>query len=190
MVTYITASFITEALRLVTQVKLLLTTFTVNYCLTQCQLTLIGSVSTMFINVKATPINNIDYSCHITAVELVSPITWYPYHATSHHQLLIAWGWTHTCIHTHPCKCSHKNNFKKLGAHWLLWFKNQPLSICQVSRTKANTVYIVIFKWKIFKNLIDRDFGNDIFENKAGIQLAVIVIQVFQKFSFENTPQF
>ena len=70
------------------------------------------------------------------------------------------------------------------------WFKNQPLSICQVSRTKANTVYIVIFKWKIFKNLIDRDFGNDIFENKAGIQLAVIVIQVFQKFSFENIPQF
>ena len=30
-----------------------------------------GLVSTMGINAKATPINDNDYSCHITAVELV-----------------------------------------------------------------------------------------------------------------------
>ena len=32
---------------------------------------------------KAMAINDSDYSCHITAVKLVYPIVWGPYHATS-----------------------------------------------------------------------------------------------------------
>ena len=60
------------------------------------------------------PTNDTDYSCHIKAVELVYPIIWGPYHATSHHYLFIALRisgqmWTihthiftlHTHIHTH-----------------------------------------------------------------------------------------
>ena len=69
--TYITLTFITEALRLLTQVQLLLIDFTVNKRLIQHWLTLIGLVSMTRINTKATPINNTDYNCHITAVELV-----------------------------------------------------------------------------------------------------------------------
>ena len=34
-------------------------------------LTLIGLVSTTCINAKATPINDTNYNCHITAVELL-----------------------------------------------------------------------------------------------------------------------
>ena len=67
---YATSTFITEALRLVTQVQLLfndcyseLTPYTV--------LANSGLVSTTRTNVKATSINDNDYSCHVTAVELV-----------------------------------------------------------------------------------------------------------------------
>ena len=35
--------------------------------------------------VKATPINDTEYNCHIIAVELVQPIIWASYHATSRH---------------------------------------------------------------------------------------------------------
>ena len=70
-VTYTTPTFITEALSLVTQAQLLVMTVTVNKCLIQHQPTLIGLVSAMNINAKATPINNTVHNCHITAVELV-----------------------------------------------------------------------------------------------------------------------
>ena len=69
--TYTTPTFITEVLRLVTQVQLLLTTVAVNQCLTQHYLTLSRLVSTTCINAKATPINDKDYYCHITAIKLV-----------------------------------------------------------------------------------------------------------------------
>ena len=71
MFTYATPTFTTEVHCLVTQVKLLLTTVTVNKSLIQCQLILIGLASTTCINAKAMPINDNSYSCHITAVELV-----------------------------------------------------------------------------------------------------------------------
>ena len=71
MFTYATPTFITEALSLVTQVQLLVITVTVNKCLIQHQLTLIGLVSTVNINAKATPINDTVHNCHITAVDLV-----------------------------------------------------------------------------------------------------------------------
>ena len=69
--TYATPIFITEVFRLVTQVQLLLTNVTVNLRLIQCYLSLIGLISTTCINAKATPINDTDYNCHTTAVELV-----------------------------------------------------------------------------------------------------------------------
>ena len=47
--------------------------------------TLSGLVSTLRTNTKIIPINNNDYSCHITTVELVLPIVWGPYHAMSRH---------------------------------------------------------------------------------------------------------
>ena len=73
-VIYTTTTFITEAsLSLVTQAQLLIMTVTVNECLIQHQLTLIGLVSAMNINAKATPINDTVHNCHITAVELVYP---------------------------------------------------------------------------------------------------------------------
>ena len=37
------------------------------------------------INAKATPINDNDYNCYITAIELVQPIVWGLYHATPCH---------------------------------------------------------------------------------------------------------
>ena len=70
-VMYTAPTFTTELLRLVTQVQLLLMDITVNLRLTQRQLTLVGLVSTMRINTKATPINDTDYNCHTTAAELV-----------------------------------------------------------------------------------------------------------------------
>ena len=70
MFTYATPTFITEVLRL-TQVKLLLIDLTVNKHLIQHWLTLIGLVSTMRINDKATPIKDTDYNCLLTAVEFV-----------------------------------------------------------------------------------------------------------------------
>ena len=42
------------------------------------------SVYNVYINTKATPINDNGYSCHVTAVELVYPIICGPYHATSY----------------------------------------------------------------------------------------------------------
>ena len=71
MFTNATPTFITEALCLLTQVQLLLIDFTVNECLIQCQLTLIELVSTTSIKAKTTSINDTDYNCHITAIELV-----------------------------------------------------------------------------------------------------------------------
>ena len=68
---YATSTFITEALHLVTQVQLLLTTVTVNERLIQRYLTLSGLVTMMHANAKATPINDNDYSHHMTPVELV-----------------------------------------------------------------------------------------------------------------------
>ena len=40
-------------------------------------------------------INDNDYSCHVTVVELFKPIVWGPYHATSYLDA------GHTHIHTH-----------------------------------------------------------------------------------------
>ena len=40
--------------------------------------------SLMRINAKAMPINDTDYSCHVTAVELVKPIISGLYHAISY----------------------------------------------------------------------------------------------------------
>ena len=45
---------------------------------------LTGLVSMMRINAKAMPINDTNYICHTTAVELFKPITWGPYHTTSY----------------------------------------------------------------------------------------------------------
>ena len=64
--TYTKPTFIAEVLCLVAQVQLLLPNVTVNKHLIQCQFTLIGLVSTMYINAKAIPINNTDYNCHKT----------------------------------------------------------------------------------------------------------------------------
>ena len=41
-------------------------------------------VSTISINSKATPTNDVNYNCHIKAVALVQPIIWGPYYATSY----------------------------------------------------------------------------------------------------------
>ena len=68
--THTTPTFITEALCLVTYVQIYLTTISVDKHLVQRQLTLSGLVSTTRTNAKATPINDNDYSYHITAVEL------------------------------------------------------------------------------------------------------------------------
>ena len=69
---YAIPTFITETLSLVTQVSLLLMTYSVS-----------GLVSTTLTNAKGTPTNDNDYSRHITAVELVYPIIWGLYHAIS-----------------------------------------------------------------------------------------------------------
>ena len=42
-------------------------------------------IATIYFNYKAAPTNNIDYSCHITAIELVQPFIWGPHHAISCH---------------------------------------------------------------------------------------------------------
>ena len=64
----------------------------------------------MGFNYKAMPTNNTDFNYHTKAVELVYPITWGPYHATSCHWLLLVLGedthtqiqtQTHTYMHTH-----------------------------------------------------------------------------------------
>ena len=76
MFTYATPTFITKAFYLVTQVQLLLMNATVNKFLIQCQLSLIGLISTTRINAKAMPINNTDYNCHTTAVEPFNQSYW------------------------------------------------------------------------------------------------------------------
>ena len=54
-------------------------------------------------NSKTTSINDNNYSCHITAVQLVEPIIWGPYHATS----LIALGADiHTQTNTYTDVCT------------------------------------------------------------------------------------
>ena len=72
---YATPTFISEALRLVTLLQLLLTTVAVNNTLYSASyvtlITVSWLVSTTCINAKATPINDNDYNCHITAIELV-----------------------------------------------------------------------------------------------------------------------
>ena len=54
----------------------------------------------MRITAKAMPINDNDYNCHITAIELVLPIIWGLYHATN----FIASG---ADTHTHTFKPVH-----------------------------------------------------------------------------------
>ena len=44
-----------------------------------------GLMSTTSTNAKATTINDNNYSCHITAIEVVQPIVWGLYHTTSRH---------------------------------------------------------------------------------------------------------
>ena len=43
---------------------------------------------------------------------------------------------------------------------------------------------------KFLKTLGVRNFENNIFENKAGIQLPVIATQLVQNFIFKNVPVF
>ena len=72
MFMYATPTFITEALRLVTQVELFLMTYSELTAYTvQHFLTLIELVSMTRFNSKVTPPTDNDYSCHIKAVELV-----------------------------------------------------------------------------------------------------------------------
>ena len=85
MFTYATPTFMTEALRLVTQVY----TAAFNDCYgelmtyTMLANSIIGLVSTTHIDAKDTPIHDNNYSCHITALELVQSIVCGPYHITS-----------------------------------------------------------------------------------------------------------
>ena len=64
MFTYAIPTFITEALRLVTQVQLLLTIVTVNERLIQCWLTLVRLVTTTRFIYNYTPTTYNDCSCH------------------------------------------------------------------------------------------------------------------------------
>ena len=47
-------------------------------------LALIGLVSTTRIEAYITLTTNIDHSCYVKAIELIRPIIWSPYHATSY----------------------------------------------------------------------------------------------------------
>ena len=47
-----------------------------------------------FHDTYATPTIDINYNCHIKAIELIWPVLWGLYHTTS-------WGWTHTYTNTH-----------------------------------------------------------------------------------------
>ena len=70
MFTYATLTFITEALHLLTQVQLLLIDYSELMPYTALAHSYWAS-SMMCINAKATLINDTDYNCDITAVELV-----------------------------------------------------------------------------------------------------------------------
>ena len=81
----------------------------------------------MHTNAKVTPINNNDYSCHITAVDLFNQS--YEVHVTSQVINRLGGGHTHkhTCTHTHThIQNPHRNNFKKPGAP-AAWFKKPQL---------------------------------------------------------------
>ena len=80
--------------------------------LIQHKLTLNGLISMTYINAKATPINDADYSGHITAIEPVQPIIWV--HITP--LVINSLGGGHTHTHTNV---ADKSNYKKPGA-WLL----------------------------------------------------------------------
>ena len=69
-----TPTFITEALHCVTSLQLFKMT-----------VTLIGLVSTTHMDAYIMPTNDIDYSCHVKAIELIQPIALGPYHTTSRH---------------------------------------------------------------------------------------------------------
>ena len=84
-------------------------------------------------------INDNDYSCHITAVEIVQPIVWGSYHAISHHITPIVINslgsrhkHTHTRTHTHTwtsipmiCTGSILRNQVHAGCRPArTWFKN------------------------------------------------------------------
>ena len=56
---------------------------------------------------------------------------------------------------------------------------------------KIISVYVEIFEWLNFrKKLAISNFENIIFENEARVELAVIVVQLFQNLIFENITQF
>ena len=59
------------------------------------------------INAKAKPINDTNYNCHTTAIELFKPIIWVNTISLVTNSL----GGRHTHAYRHP----HKNNFKKPG---------------------------------------------------------------------------
>ena len=109
-----TPTLITEALHLVTRVQLLLTTVTVNQCLIQCQLTLMGLVYTMCTNSKAMPITimttDVIYRCRTCLTNRMGSIS-------RHIMPLVisSLGGGHT--HKHTYRCPHRSNFKKPGVH-------------------------------------------------------------------------
>ena len=73
-------------------------TVEVNLWLTQCWFTLIRLVSMVHFNCKATLTNDIDYSHHKKAAELVKLIIWGLYYVTI---VITSFGGRHTDTHTH-----------------------------------------------------------------------------------------
>ena len=104
----------------------------------------------MRMDAYVTPTNNIDYNCHIKAIELILTIIWGLYHATSRHYLFIASG---ADTHTRKQTFVDKSNSKKPGAQPVrAWFK-KALSICKIQHTLktiwCNTVYCCIMIQKV-----------------------------------------
>ena len=101
----------------------------------QCQITLIGLVSTTSMDTYVTPTNNIDYSCHIKATELILPIIWGLY--VSHYIMpLVVHSLRGRHTHTHTDIRGQKQFLKKPGMHWpvtsIPWINNDctQSSIC------------------------------------------------------------
>ena len=72
-------------------------------------------------------INDNDYSCHVTVVELFKPIVWGPYHVTSYLDAGHTHIHTHKHTHTHADVCTETILRKQVHADmWpaRAWFNN------------------------------------------------------------------
>ena len=103
-------TFITEALCLVTQVQLLLTTVTVNEQLIQHWLTPVRLVTATHFNSNATPTTDNDCSCCRTC------LTNHMEFISRYYIVINSLRGGHT--HKHTYRFPHRNNFKKSGALW------------------------------------------------------------------------